>query len=318
MEYIISVVVPMYFEEEVAMACYTRITQVMKEIEYDYEIIFVNDGSRDNTKEILKEIANRDKKAKIINFSRNFGHQMAVTAGIDKASGNAIIIIDADLQDPPELIKDMISLWRKGADVVYAVRKARKGETLFKVITAKYFYKFLNFMTNINIPKDTGDFRLIDRKVAEVFKSMPESNRFIRGMISWVGFEQVPIEYVRNERYAGKTKYPLKKMLKFATDAIISFSIKPLKLIELLGGISIIISIILLIYAIIDRILNNTSGWASIIVAISFFSGVQLISLGMIGEYIARIYEENKKRPLYIISEEINFDDFGSTKSNKH
>ncbi|GKX65419.1 glycosyltransferase family 2 protein [Inconstantimicrobium mannanitabidum] len=313
---LISIIVPMYFEEEVAQECYNRLTKVMKESQLNYELIFVNDGSTDKTLPILKEIALKDERAKVISFSRNFGHQNAVTAGIFAATGDALVIIDADLQDPPELIPDLVAKWQEGYDVVYAKRKQRKGETWFKLFTAKCFYKFLHSMSEVEIPKDTGDFRLIDRKVGEVFKNMPERNRFIRGMMSWVGFKQYAFEYERQERFAGSTKYPLKKMLKFASDGIIAFSSKPLKMISYLGGITIFISIILLIYSLIIRIIgvNAQPGWTSIIVAISLFSGVQLLSLGIIGQYIARIYDESKNRPLYIVDEKINFEEKDNNK----
>lgn len=305
---LISIIVPMYFEEEVANECYNRLTEVMKKSELNYELIFVNDGSTDKTLPILKEIAKNDERAKIISFSRNFGHQNAVTAGIFEATGDALVIIDADLQDPPELIPDFVAKWEEGYDVVYAKRKQRKGETWFKLLTAKCFYKFLHSMSEVEIPKDTGDFRLIDRKVAEVFKNMPERNRFIRGMMSWIGFKQYALEYERQERFAGTTKYPLKKMLKFASDGIIAFSSKPLKIISYIGCITIFFSIILLIYSLVIRIIgvNAQPGWTSIIMAISLFSGVQLLSLGIIGQYIARIYDESKNRPLYIVDEKIN------------
>jgi len=315
---LITVVVPMYYEELVAKECYNQLTEVLDNNSFDYEIIFVNDGSKDKTEEILSKIAENDPKVKVINFSRNFGHQTAVTAGIFNATGDAIVIIDADLQDPPPVILKMIQFWEKGYEVVYGRRKKRKGETIFKLLTAKYFYKFLNYMSDIEIPKDTGDFRLIDRKVAEVYKNMPERNRFVRGMMSWIGFKQIAVEYERNVRFAGETKYPIKKMIKFATDGIISFSTKPLKFVSLLGVFSILMSIGVFLYGLISKILiNNTiSGWTSIITLIALFGGLQLMSLGIIGEYIARIYDECKNRPLYVIKSTKNIETNENFKSD--
>jgi dolichol-phosphate mannosyltransferase len=308
---IISVVVPMYYEEMVAKECYKQLTDTLEGKEFDYELIFVNDGSKDKTEDILLGLAKYDKRVRVINFSRNFGHQTAVTAGIFNAKGDAVVIIDADLQDPPRLILDMINLWKKGYDVVYGKRKKRNGETFFKLLTAKYFYRFLNYMSDIDIPKDTGDFRLIDKKVAQVFKNMPEKNRFVRGMMSWIGFSQTFIEYERDERFAGETKYPLKKMIKFATDGIVSFSTKPLKIVSFLGLLSIVLSIVIFLYSIISKIFIHETivGWASIVDIIAFFGGLQLISLGIVGEYVARIYEESKNRPLYIIKSTKNLED---------
>ncbi|HDR7623053.1 TPA: glycosyltransferase family 2 protein [Bacillus mycoides] len=308
MEKLISVVVPMYFEEEVAQECYNRLKSVMLQNNINYEFVFVNDGSTDRTMEILSEIAANDYRTKIVNFARNFGHQVAVTAGIAAAKGDAIVIIDADLQDPPEVIPELIAKWEEGYEVVYAKRKQRKGETWFKLLTAKYFYKFLNYMSDIDIPKDTGDFRIIDRKVADVFNQMTERNRFIRGMMSWVGFRQTYVEYERDERFAGETKYPLKKMIKFASDGIIAFSTKPLRIVMSLGLLSVLISIAVLLYTITVKIIGNDTqtGWASIMVAITFFSGIQLLGLGIVGQYIARIYDESKNRPIYIVKETIN------------
>jgi dolichol-phosphate mannosyltransferase len=277
----------------------------------NYEFVFVNDGSTDRTMEILSEIAANDYRTKIVNFARNFGHQVAVTAGIAAAKGDAIVIIDADLQDPPEVIPELIAKWEEGYEVVYAKRKQRKGETWFKLLTAKYFYKFLNYMSDIDIPKDTGDFRIIDRKVADVFNQMTERNRFIRGMMSWVGFRQTYVEYERDERFAGETKYPLKKMIKFASDGIIAFSTKPLRIVMSIGLLSVLISIAVLLYTITVKIIGKDiqTGWASIMVAVTFFSGIQLLGLGIVGQYIARIYDESKNRPIYIVKETINVEE---------
>ena len=306
----ISVVIPMYYEEEVAQECYNKMTKVLENIkDYDYEIICVNDGSKDKTLSILEKIAEDDKRVKVISFSRNFGHQCAVTAGIKYVTGDAIVIIDADLQDPPELIPKMLELWEQGYEVIYGKRKVRKGESKFKLLTAKMFYNTLNALSDVDIPKDTGDFRLVDRKVVDVINELPEHNKFLRGLFSWVGFKQKAYEYERQERLAGKTKYPLKKMLKLASDGIISFSTKPLKIVGGLGALSIIISFVILIYSILSYFLkwnNLTPGWTSLMVTITFLGGTILISLGMIAEYIARIYEESKGRPQYIIDKTIN------------
>ena len=226
----ISVVIPMYYEEEVVNECYSRVKKVLLGLEkYEHEIIFVNDGSKDKTLELLERIADKDKTVKVISFSRNFGHQAAVTAGLKYVTGDCALIIDSDMQDPPELLRDMLKLWEEGNEVIYAKRKTRKGESKFKLLTAKMFYKILNGLSDVNIPKDTGDLRLVDRSVVDVINKMPEHNKFLRCLFSWVGFEQQPIEYERQERFAGKTKYPLKKMLKLAADGIISFSTKPLR-----------------------------------------------------------------------------------------
>ena len=309
----ISLVIPMYFEEKVVEECYNRVSKVLKNLKnYEYEIIFINDGSKDKTLELLENISYKDKNVKTISFSRNFGHQAAVTAGLKETTGNAVIIMDADMQDPPEIIPDMIELWENGNEVIYGKRKSRKGESKFKFLSAKAFYKILNALSDVDIPQDTGDFRLVDRKVVEKMNSLPEHNKFLRGLWSWLGFKQYAYEYDRKERFAGKTKYPFKKMLKLASDGIISFSSKPIKLVGMLGIISIVISFAILIYALISYFcnLNNLSaGWTSLMCAITFFAGVQLLSLWIISEYIGRIYDETKGRPQYIIEKRINIDE---------
>lgn len=306
----ISVVIPMYNEEEVVETSYLRIFKVLEKLkQYDYEIIYTNDGSKDETLALLQKIAQENEKVKILSFSRNFGHQAAVSAGIQYVTGDAIVIMDADLQDPPELLPEMISLWEEGNEVIYGQRRSRKGESAFKLLTAKMFYTTLNALSDVEIPKDTGDFRLVDRKVIDVINTMPEHNKFLRGLFSWVGFKQKVFSYERQERCAGKTKYPFKKMWKLASDGIISFSTKPLKIVGGLGILTIILSIGILVYSLVSYAfhLNDlTPGWTSIMVAITLFSGVQLLSIWIISEYIARIYDETRNRPEYIIEKKIN------------
>lgn len=307
---LISIVVPMYYEEQVALEFYKRLTSAVSGKSFDYEILFVNDGSKDKTEQILKELAEKDKKVKVINFARNFGHQVAVTAGMYNAIGDAVVLIDADLQDPPELITKFVEEWEKGYQVVYAKRLKRKGESFFKKVSAKYFYKVLNFLSDTDIPKDTGDFRLMDRCVVEVFKLMPEKHKFIRGMVSWIGFDQTYIEYERDERFAGETKYPLKKMLKFALDGILSFSTKPLKIVTGIGLLTVVLSFFVLLFALYMKFSGQTeSGWASLMVVVTFFSGVQLLSVGILGEYIGRIYDETRNRPAFIVKSKLNIED---------
>jgi dolichol-phosphate mannosyltransferase len=306
---LLSIVVPMYFEENVVKECYRRLTAVTSASNIDYELIFVNDGSTDMTQQLLEAIALKDKNVKVINFSRNFGHQIAVSAGLDKARGDAVVIIDADLQDPPELIADMLKLWEKGYDVVYGKRKKRDGESFFKLFPAKMFYRVFNSMSCIPIPMDTGDFRLLDRKVVEVFKKMPEQNRFLRGMSSWIGFKQIAIEYERDERFAGETKYPLNKMLKLASDGILSFSSKPIRFIELIGIIMLFMGLLCSVYLLSSAVIGfkvSNSYWTSLFIAITIIGGLQLFSIGILGEYVTRIYDQSKGRPLYIIEKEIN------------
>ncbi len=309
----ISVVIPMYYEEKVAEECYKRVKACLEKIEgYEKEIIFVNDGSQDKTLEILEKIAKEDKDVKVISFSRNFGHQAAVTAGLKYVTGDAIVIIDADLQDPPELIPEMLKFWEEGYEVIYGKRKKREGESQFKLLTAKMFYRTLNALSDVEIPKDTGDFRLVDRKVVDTINSMPEHNKFLRGLFSWVGYKQKAFEYERKERFAGETKYPLKKMIKLASDGIISFSRKPLKLVGVIGFISIFISMAILIYALVSfafKLNQLSAGWTSIMVTVTFFAGVQLLSIWILSEYVGRIYDESKHRPEYIIDKKININE---------
>lgn len=278
---------------------------------YEYEIIFVDDGSEDFTLEKLTQISQKNKNVKILSFSRNFGHQAAVTAGLQFVAGDAIVIIDSDLQDPPEAIPEMLKLWENGNDVIYGKRRKRKGESTFKLLTAKLFYNTLNLLSETEIPKNTGDFRLIDRKVVDTINQLPEHNKFLRGLFSWVGYKQVPYEYVRNERVAGKTKYPFSKMVKLAGDGILSFSTKPLKLVGILGIISLIISFLVLIYSILSFVFKWNDlipGWTSIMLTVTFFAGVQLLSIWIMSEYIARIYDESRHRPQYIIDKTYNID----------
>ncbi|RDZ18357.1 glycosyltransferase [Priestia megaterium] len=300
-----SIVVPVYNEEEVIHETYRRLTEVMRSTKEAYELLFVNDGSRDRTAEIIKEYSEQDPAVVLLDFARNFGHQIAITAGMDYARGEAVVVIDADLQDPPELILEMIEKWKQGFDVVYAKRTKRKGETYFKKQTAAMFYRFLRAMTDIDIPLDTGDFRLLDRKVCNQMNGIQEKNRFVRGLVSWVGFKQIAVEYERDERLAGESKYPLKKMLKLSMDGITSFSYKPLKLASYAGvtlsGIGFIYLLVVLYLKLFTD--STITGWSSLIVIQLFFSGIILIILGMIGEYIGRIYDETKNRPLYIVRE---------------
>lgn len=305
-----SVVIPVYNEEEVVNECYSRIKKVMDSTNEKYEIIFVNDGSKDNTRQMLKEICRVDGNVKLIDFSRNFGHQSAITAGMNYSIGQAVVVIDADLQDPPEVILRMLEKWMEGYQVVYGKRLKREGESIFKKATAKVFYRILARLTEFDIPVDAGDFRLIDRKVCDALNKMDEKNRYVRGIISWLGFNTTYVEFVREKRYAGKTKYPFRKMLKFATDAVVSFSYKPLRITSYLGmalsGVSFIYLIIALFLKLFN-VIDTVQGWMSIVAISLFFNGIVLLVLGIMGEYIGRIYDEVKARPLYVVNEFVNF-----------
>ena len=306
---VISVVVPMYNEELVVFESYKRLKEVMESLNEPYEMIFVNDGSQDATPVILRRICEADPTVHFIDFSRNFGHQTAISAGMDYSSGDAVVVIDADLQDPPEVIPEMIAKWREGYDVVYGKRAERKGETVFKRVTSAVFYRVLKSLSDVDIPVDAGDFRLIDRKVCEALKLVKERNRYVRGIISWLGFRQTGVEYVRDKRFAGETKYPLKKMLRFAFDGITSFSIKPLKLSSYVGGVVSFAGFAYLLVVIFLKLFTDhtVAGWASVMAVSLFFNGVVLMMLGIIGEYIGRIYDEAKGRPLYVVREILNF-----------
>lgn len=302
MKTLISVIVPLYNEEEVIAESYRRLTNVLSGMEEDYELIFVNDGSRDNTFPLARGIQEKDPHVVLVDFSRNFGHQMAVSAGLEQAKGDAVVIIDADLQDPPELIPKMVSMWKDGAEVVYGKRLSRKGESAFKKLTAFCYYRVLDALSGWKIPKDTGDFRLMDKKVADVLRSMPEHNRFLRGMVSWLGFRQVPLEFEREERFAGTTKYPLKKMLKLAADGIFSFSGKPFGIMRAAGGLLFAAGFVDLIALLIAHAATGaSSGWPYAIAVVLLVGGLNLLALGVCGVYFERMYDELKGRPLYIV-----------------
>lgn len=305
-----SIVAPCYNEEGNIHELYRRINEVMERTGEPWELVLINDGSRDRTPELMRELHQLDPRVHYIDFARNFGHQLAVTAGMDYAQGEAIILIDSDLQDPPELILEMIQKWKEGYKVVYAIRSERKGETWFKLFTAKLFYRLIYRITDVRIPLDTGDFRLMDRQVVDTMKRMRERHRFIRGMTSWVGFKQTGVYYVRQERFAGETNYPLRKMLKFASDAITGFSYLPLQLATYLGFIVAALSGLGMLAVIIARLFGTHAffGQATTLVMVLFLGGIQLICLGIIGEYLGRIYDEVKARPLYVVLEAAGFE----------
>jgi dolichol-phosphate mannosyltransferase len=305
-----SVVVPLYNEAGNVEPLLGRITAAVDALRgrFECEIVLVNDGSTDGTLAAVRMEMQRRPRIVLVNLSRNFGHQLAATAGIEIAAGDAVILMDGDLQDPPELVSDFLQKWVEGYDVVYAVRRTRKGESRFKLWTARAFYRIIKRLTKIDIPLDTGDFRLMSRRAVEAVRRLPERHRFLRGMVSWVGFNQVALEYDRDVRYAGTTKYPLSKMIRFAMDGITSFSDVPLRFASYLGFI---VSAVAFIYAMLVIVFKAfslklavyTPGWASTIVAVLFLGGVQLMSLGILGEYLGRVYDEVKGRPLYIISD---------------
>jgi dolichol-phosphate mannosyltransferase len=307
---LLSIIVPCFNEEEAIDATFARLLTFCDEVaDMDVELLFVDDGSRDGTRAKLREFSQADPRVRVIGFARNFGHQIAVTAGIDAASGDAVVLIDADLQDPPEAIHEMVRRWREGYDVAYGTRTERDGESAFKLATARWFYRVLNRLSDVPIPLDTGDFRLMSREVVNALTAMPEQARFVRGMVSWVGYRQIAVPYRRARRVAGVSKYPLRKMLRFATDGILSFSTKPLQLSVALGMAAASLSMLGIVYALLLRLFTSiwVEGWTALMIAVLFLGGVQLICVGILGEYIGRIYNEVKRRPLYIVQEQLGF-----------
>ena len=301
---LISVVVPVYNEEGTVAELHRRLTAGLAPMGR-YEIVLVDDGSSDGTWRIARELAGSDPRVRLVRLSRNFGHQIALSAGLEHAHGDAVISMDGDLQDPPELIPDLVDRWRAGSDVVFAIRQQREGETWFKLATASAFYKLINRVSSVEIPEQAGDFRLLSRRALDALLAMPERARFLRGMSSWIGFEQASVPYARDARYAGETKYPLRRMLHFAADAVTSFSATPIRLVAALGFLSVALCLLALAWTLYVRLFTDetVAGWTSVIVVVLFLGGVQLLSLGIIGQYVGRIFDEVKERPLYFVAE---------------
>ncbi|MBM3267170.1 MAG: glycosyltransferase family 2 protein [Candidatus Sericytochromatia bacterium] len=306
MDPVLSVVVPIFNEEAIVPELHSRLTSALGAIGETYEVLLINDGSRDRSLDLMRAAAAADSRVRVVDLSRNFGHQIAITAGMDYARGKAVVVIDADLQDPPEVIAKLVARWREGYQVVYAVREHRVGETAFKKVTAAAFYRLIRRITNVDIPVDTGDFRLMDRSVVDALKRIREKHRFVRGLVSWVGFRQTGVTYVRQERFAGETKYPLRKMLKFAFDGITSFSFVPLQMATYLGFAVSGLSFLAICWVLVETLVfhETVQGWSSLMVAVLFLGGIQLMTIGLIGEYVGRIYDEVKGRPLYLVREE--------------
>ncbi len=305
----LAIVVPCFNEAEVLCETNRCLVAALEVIGLSFEIVYVDDGSTDTTVSLLRELQSDDDRIRVVQLSRNFGHQVAITAGLEHASGDAVVLIDADLQDPPELIAKMVDRWLSGWDVVYGVRTDRDGESVLKIQTAKLFYRLINALSGTLIPLDTGDFRLMDRKVVDALLSMPERDRFLRGMISWAGFRQTPLPYQRAARFAGATKYPFRKMLHFALDGVFSFSVVPLKLATFLGLASSFLALVGALLAVVNRVWTDhwIIGWTSLLLAILFLGGVQLTCVGIIGEYVGRTYGEAKRRPLYFVQDRFGF-----------
>jgi len=319
MKPVFSIIAPIYNEHDSLPELHRRVSAVMNGLGEPWELILVDDGSSDGSTELIRQLAEQDEHVRPVIFARNFGHQIAVTAGLDYARGDAVVIIDADLQDPPEVIPDLVARWREGYEVVYAVRTEREGESWFKLFTASLFYRLIFRITDVKIPMDTGDFRLLDRKVVNVLKTMRERHRFLRGMAAWVGFRQIGVPYKRAARFAGSTKYPFKKMLRLALTAITGFSYFPLQVATYLGFIAAGLALIFIPIVVIERLIGNQAffGQATTLVSVLFLGGVQLICLGILGEYIGRIYDEVKGRPLYIVREAPENDFFPTSRMRK-
>ena len=304
----VSLVLPIYNEEEVIPELHTRLQEFLTQLALPAEVVFVNDGSRDKSMEMLRGIAADEPRYSVVSFARNFGHQRAITAGVDFARGKAVVVMDADLQDPPEVVLEMVAKWREGFDVVYGRRRKRTGETWFKLLTARLFYRVFAAMIPIQVPLDTGDFRLMSRRVILVLRELRETHRFVRGMVAWVGFKQTEVLYDRPGRFAGETKYPLRKMVSFAIDGITSFSVLPLRFATYLGMMMIVASFGVIVWALVAKYVLHqfVQGWTGIMIVVAVFASVQLLMIGILGEYIGRIYEEVKKRPLYIVGDTVN------------
>ncbi len=315
-----SFVIPVYNEQETLPELRTKVADLMGRLDGPCEAILVDDGSSDRSFEMMVEINREDPRFKIVHFSRNFGHQVAVTAGLDYTGGEAVIIMDADLQDPPEVVLELVAKWKEGYEIVHAVRERREGESWFKLATASAFYRLIGRLSRTRIPQNVGDFRLVDRKAVEAVRSMPESNRFLRGMFAWVGFRQTSVHYVRQKRFAGETKYPLRKMIRLALDGVLSFSNVPLRLAMFLGVLVAGLSFLYGLAAIILKLCGayTVSGWTSLVVVVSFLGGVQLMVIGIVGEYLARMYDEVRHRPLYIVAETRGFEPGGRRRGAIH
>ncbi len=304
----LSLILPIYNEEEVIPELHRRLQEFLAQLGVDAEVLFVNDGSGDRSMELLRSLATDEPRYRILSFARNFGHQTAITAGVDYARGEAVVLMDADLQDPPEVVLEMIAKWREGFDVVYGRRRKRVGETWLKLVTARWFYRIFAAMIPIEVPLDTGDFRLMSRRVVVALRALRETHRFVRGIVAWLGFKQVELSYDRPARFAGETKFPMRKMLRFALDGITSFSVVPLRFSTYLGVLTSTASLGVIVWALLEKYVLHTTvpGWTAIVVIIAIFASVQLLMIGILGEYVGRIYEEVKRRPLYIVADTVN------------